>query len=157
MKYQSHPLRFVIPDINYQLICYFKNGEVKRFDFKPVMEKIPAFNALKENDLFYQARVDFGGLCVTFNEDLDISEETLYQRGIKYDQKKENKKVLKTIYDYCKKIRKEQGITQKQLSALTNIPQSGLARIESGNSNVSLSTLTNYLDPLGYKIEIIKK
>ncbi|MCQ2802063.1 MAG: DUF2442 domain-containing protein [Bacilli bacterium] len=157
MKYQSHPLRFVIPDLDYYLICYFKNGEIKKFDFKPIMEKYPEFLALKKNNLFNRARVDFGGLCVTFNEDLDISEETLYQNGVTFNIKKENEKILKNIYSYCKEIRKKQGITQKQLSAMSNIPQSGLARIESGASNVSLNTLTSYLNPLGYKIVIEKK
>lgn len=157
MKYISHPLLRVIPTYDYHLICQFKNGKVKIFDFNKVMERYPQFEKLKEDNLFFAAKVDLGGLCVTFNEDLDISEESLYQHGIPYDYKKENKKLTKDIYAYCKYIRKKEGITQKQLSNMTQIPQSGLARIESGHSNVSLSTLSAYLDPLGYKIEIVKR
>lgn len=157
MKYQSHPLKLVVPYSGLDLICYFKNGEVKKFNFKQVIDRYPEFKALEEGDLFYHAHVDLGGLCVSFNDELDISEETLYQKGIKFDVKKENEKLMKAIYSYCKHIRKESNITQNQLSCLSKIPQSGIARIESGNSDVQLGTLTSYLDPLGYKIEIVKK
>lgn len=157
MNYKSHPLKYVIPTSGLDLICHFKNGEVKKFNFKQVIEKYPEFEALNKNNLFFKAHIDLGGLCVTFNEDLDISEETLYQKGVKYDVKKENKMIMKKIYSYCKDLRKKSKYTQKQLSALTNIPQSGIARIESGTSDVQLGTLANYLDPLGYKIEIVKK
>lgn len=157
MKYQSHPLKYVIPCSGLDLICYFKNGEIKKYNFKQVIEKYPEFKALTKGNLFYRAHVDLGGLCVTFNDKLDISEETLYQNGVKFDVKKENKKLMKMVYSYCKDIRKKSKMTQKQLSLLTKIPQSGIARIESGFSDVQLSTLSSYLDPLGYKLEIVKK
>lgn len=157
MKYKSHPLAYVIPYSGLELICYFKNGEVKKFNFKQVIERYPEFKALEKGDLFFNAHVDLGGLCVTFNDKLDISEETLYQRGIKFDVKKENKKLMKDIYSACKAIRKKSNITQNELSILSKIPQSGIARIETGKSDVQLGTIANYLDPLGYKIAIIKK
>ena len=157
MKYQEHRLAYVIPQMNYEMICQFRNGECKIFDFKPIIEKYPQFKELMEGDTFYRAYVDLGGLCVTFNERLDISEETLYQKGRKFDRKKESKQFMKELYSSIKQIRIKSNVTQKQLSAITSIPQSGIARIESGNSNVQLDTLFNYLDPLGYKISIVKK
>lgn len=157
MKYQSHPLAYVIPVSNWEMICHFKNGKSKLFDFKPIMEKYPQFKALKKGDLFFRARVDLGGLCVTFNEDLDISEEALYQKGVEYDVKKENKKVMKTIYAFMKYCRKQEKVSQKNLSIISKIPQSGIARIESGKSDVQLGTLLNYLEPLGYTLDIKKK
>ena len=157
MKYQSHPLAFVVPYPGLDLICHFKNGEVKKFNFKEVIKRYPEFKALEKDELFFKAHVDLGGLCVTFNDKLDISEETLYQRGEKFDVKKENKKLMKLIYSSCKEIRKKSNITQKELAVLSKIPQSGIARIENGNSDVQLGTIANYLDPLGYKIAIVKK
>ena len=156
MKYQSHPLKYVIPTVGYDLICQFKNGEIKIFNMKPVFEKIPKFNNLKDGS-FFNAKVDLGGLCVTFTDELDLSEETLYQNGVIYDAAKEAAKLQKDLYLFCKKCRKAQKVTQKTLSNYTNIPQSGIARIESGKSDVHLSTLLNYLTTLGLKLTITKK
>ena len=157
MKYKSHPLKYVIPMVGYDLICHFKNGETKVFNMEPVFEKYPQFNVLKEGDLFFKAYVDLGGLCVTFNDELDLSEETLYQHGITYNPKKENKKIEKSLYNLMKQSRKETKITQKDMSEYTNIPQSGIARIESGKSDVRLSTILNYLGTLGLTLKIEKK
>ena len=157
MKYQSHPLAYVIPISDWEMICHFRNGKSKLFDFKPIMDKYPQFKALKKGDLFFRARVDLGGLCVTFNKDLDISEETLYQSGVDYDVKKENQKVMKTLYAFMKRCRKQEKVSQKNLSIVSKIPQSGIARIESGKSDVQLGTLLNYLEPLGYTLDIKKK
>ena len=157
MKYKSHPLKYVIPMVGYDLICHFKNGETKVFNMEPVFEKYPQFNVLKEGDLFFKAYVDLGGLCVTFNDELDLSEETLYQHGIVYNPKKENKKIEKSLYNLMKQSRKETKITQKDMSEYTNIPQSGIARIESGKSDVRLSTILNYLGTLGLTLKIEKR
>ena len=105
---------------------------------------------------FFNAHVDLRGPCVTFTDELDLSEETLYQHGVDYDSQKEAKNLEKELYMFCKKIRKEQRVTQKAMSAYTKIPQSGIARIESGKSNVRLSTLLNYLTTLGLKLTITK-
>lgn len=155
MKYQSHLLKNVVPMDGYNLLCVFKNGETKVFNMNLMFEKYPEFNVVKEGD-FFKAQVDLGGLCVTFNDELDISEETLYETGIKYDQKKEQKKIEKALYNLCKRCRKSKNVTQKEMSDYTKIPQSGIARIESGKSDVHLSTLVSYLAPLGLKLAICK-
>lgn len=155
MKYQSHPLKYVIPMLGYDLICRFKNGETKVFNMEPVFQKYPEFNKLKEGD-FYKAHVDLGGLCVTFNDELDLSEETLYQNGRKYDVAKENKIVEKRLYEFCKECRKHKKVTQKEVSDLTKIPQSGIARIETGTSDIHVSTLLAYLRSLGLHLAVCK-
>jgi len=157
MKYVSHPLKYITPLPDLKMICYFKDGTIKIFDFHKVIERYPQFKALENDEIFNNAYVDLGGLCITFNEDLDISEETLYQHGVVYNIKAENKKILKTVYNYCKEARKKSNITQKQLSMMSKIPQSGIARIESGNNDIQVGTLINYLAPLGYEIKIVKK
>ena len=156
MKYQSHPLKYVIPMFGYDLICCFKNGEMKIFNMKPVFDRYPEFLKLKEGDLFYKAHVDLGGLCVTFNDELDLSEETLYQHGRKFDVVEENKLLEKKIYDFCKHYRRKASVTQKDMSDRTNIPQSGIARIEAGKSDIHLSTLVAYLSSLGLSLAVCK-
>lgn len=156
MKYKSHLLKYVIPMLGYELICVFQNGEQKVFKMDPVFEKYPEFNKLKEGDLFFKAHVDLGGLCVTFNDELDLSEETLYQHGKKFDLVKENKILEKHLYDLCKRCRKTKKVTQKEVSEITSIPQSGVARIEAGKSDIHVSTLVAYLRSLGLHLAICK-
>jgi len=51
--------------------------------------------------------------------------------------------------------RKEKGITQKELEELTGINQSAIARVESGDSNPKISTLTKLLAPLGKRLAVV--
>ena len=51
--------------------------------------------------------------------------------------------------------RKEKGITQKELEELTGVKQSAIARVESGDSNPKISTLTKLLAPLGKRLAVV--
>ena len=66
-------------------------------------------------------------------------------------------KIIKDIYKLAKEARKNQRITQKQVSSFIDIPQSGIARIEKGETDVQLSTLLNYLSPLGLTLTVTSK
>lgn len=60
---------------DFQLLISFTNGEEKVFDMKPYLDK-GVFKALNEIDLFNQAHIAWG--TVVWNEDLDMSPDTLY-------------------------------------------------------------------------------
>ena len=51
-------------------------------------------------------------------------------------------------------IRREQGLSQKDLARKLRISQQLISRIEKGGENISLGTLTNISKALGKKIEI---
>lgn len=51
------------------------------------------------------------------------------------------------------KIRKSEGLSQRELSSMSNVPQSTIARIESG-SNTSIDTLTKIANAIGKKLVI---
>lgn len=51
--------------------------------------------------------------------------------------------------------RKEKGITQKELEEMTGIKQSAIARVERGDSNPKVSTLTRLLTPLGKRLAVV--
>ena len=65
----------VKPLKDFQLLISFTNGEEKLFDIKPYLDK-GVFKALKDINLFNQAHVAWG--TVVWNEDLDMSPDTLY-------------------------------------------------------------------------------
>ena len=50
----------------------------------------------------------------------------------------------------------EKNVTQKEVSDYTKIPQSGIARIEAGKSDIHLSTLVAYLSSLGLSLAVCK-
>lgn len=54
-------------------------------------------------------------------------------------------------------IRKAEGITQVQLSKLTQIGQDELSRIEHGKKNITLETFFKIINGLGYKVEYHKE
>ena len=62
----------------YVIEAEFKNGEVRRFDMKPYLS-YPAFAPLAEDGLFMKAHVVHG--AVAWNEEIDLSPDTLYLRG----------------------------------------------------------------------------
>ena len=51
--------------------------------------------------------------------------------------------------------RKEKGITQKELEEMAGIKQSAIARVERGDSNPKVSTLTRLLTPLGKRLAVV--
>ncbi|NCX96413.1 MAG: DUF2442 domain-containing protein [Chitinophagia bacterium] len=63
---------------SYILHLQFDNGEFKEVDMKPYLH-YPAFQPLKDKDLFMQAKAM--PAFVYWNEDIDISSATLYIDG----------------------------------------------------------------------------
>ncbi len=65
-----------LPD--YRLIAEFATGEHRLFDMKPYLI-YPAFAELSQPGLFMQAHV--AGGTVAWNDEIDLSPDTLYMRG----------------------------------------------------------------------------
>ncbi len=56
----------------------FATGEIRRFDMRPYLN-YPAFSALQERNLFMRAHIENG--VVVWNDEIDLSPDTLYLRG----------------------------------------------------------------------------
>jgi hypothetical protein len=68
----------VKPLSDYCLEAVFENGESRWFDMKPLLS-FPAFSALTEQNLFMKAHIAYG--TVVWNDEIDLSPDTLYLRG----------------------------------------------------------------------------
>lgn len=55
------------------------------------------------------------------------------------------------------KLRKEKGVTQKELAQITGNKQQVLSRIERMEMNPTIKVFNNILDALGYELQIVKK
>ena len=68
---------YALPD--YRVSVQFSEGVTKIYDLKPLLEKMPMFAALKENDAaFCSVSVDVGGYGIVWNDDLDLSCDELW-------------------------------------------------------------------------------
>lgn len=72
----------VVPLSNMQLLVFFENGVIKKFDVKPIIKDFPEFAVLKEPAMFQMVKVEPRGYGVSWNEDLDCSEGELWENGI---------------------------------------------------------------------------
>lgn len=72
-------VQHVEPQPDYTLILTFENGERKRFDMKPHLDK-GVFRLLRDENVFRSARVCFN--TVTWDGDIDFDPEALYEGGL---------------------------------------------------------------------------
>jgi transcriptional regulator with XRE-family HTH domain len=59
-----------------------------------------------------------------------------------------NKDILKIFGQNLKKIRTQKGLSQRQLSALCNVDNADISRMENGEMNVTLNTIAQLADAL---------
>jgi hypothetical protein len=76
-----HKVKSVIAINDYKLVVIFAEGITKIYDIKPLFTKFDMFNGLKENRLFYEVVVDVGGYGVSWNDDIDLSCDELFENG----------------------------------------------------------------------------
>ncbi|MBR5338136.1 MAG: DUF2442 domain-containing protein [Lachnospiraceae bacterium] len=70
----------VIPD--YRLSVQFAEGVTKIYDLKPLFDKWPVFNNLRnDKTLLYSVEVDKGGYGVIWNDEIDLSCDELFETG----------------------------------------------------------------------------
>lgn len=67
-----------------------------------------------------------------------------------WDVQAAERKIMRQIVS----IRVEEGITQQELAARCGMKPANLCRLENGNGNPSVATLTKIADGLGRKLEI---
>lgn len=71
-----------VPLHDMQVLVFFEDGKIKKFDVKSLLKDYPEFEALKNPDIFDLLRVEPGGYGISWNEDLDCSEGELYENGV---------------------------------------------------------------------------
>lgn len=76
-----HKIKDVSSLPEYRLSVQFSEGCTKIYDMKPLFEQIPAFQALKNPELFSDVEVDVGGHGIVWNDDLDLSCDELWENG----------------------------------------------------------------------------
>lgn len=146
-----HKLKTLATLDDYILLAGFKDGEWRKFDLKPLMEKYPPFRQLKDETLYRKARIDVGGFGIVWNDEVDLSAEGVYIGGEKVDKAE----YLSAKADFAKilaEARRNSGLSQNDLARLSGVAQSTITRIEKGEMDPSISTVEKLLSPLGMSI-----
>lgn len=78
-----YKVKKVKPLNNYNLLVIFENGEVKKYNVKPLIDKWLVFKDLETIDgLFKQVKIDVGGYGISWNDNIDLSSDELYHKGL---------------------------------------------------------------------------
>ena len=77
-----HKVKSVTPENDLKLLVQFSEGTTKRYDVRPLLDKWPVFRA-RENtpELFQCVHVDAGGYGVSWNDDIDLACDELWENG----------------------------------------------------------------------------
>lgn len=77
-----HKIKRVSALPGFRLSVLFQTGETKVYDVSPLVDRIPAFGALRDRPkLFENVCVDVGGCGVVWDDDLDLSCDELWENG----------------------------------------------------------------------------
>ena len=125
---------------------------MKRYDILSLADKFPQLNALKDRDLFLKGSL-IGWSGVQWNDDLDISSETVYECGINVTNEYDD--VENVVIGYkIKQRRIGMKLSQEELADKVGIDQSDLSKIEKGIANPSVKMLARIVSGLSAKISI---
>ena len=149
----THKIVSVKPMENFVLLVGFQNGIEKTYNMRTLYPVFPQFEVFENDvDLFNQVEVDMGGYGVSWNDDLDLDANDIWEDGIEVGKKEMD--IVSLLAENLTKAREITGMTQKQLSESTGIYQADISKIERGLANPSLSTLKRLADGMGLKLRI---
>lgn len=149
----THKIISVKPMENCILLIEFLNGIEKTYDVKFLYSIFPQFKVFEtDKKLFNQVQVDAGGYGISWNDDLDLDAEDIWEDGIEVGKKKVD--IVAELAENLTKAREIANITQKQLSEVTGIHQADISKIERGLANPSLSTLKRLAKGMGMELQL---
>ena len=155
----THRIISVKPMDNMMLSVVFQNGIEKTYDISSLYDVFPQFRVLeKEKYLFEEVQVDVGGYGISWNDELDIDANSIWEEGTETGVRQEIDE-MHLLADSLIRSREMVGLTQKQLSDKVGIYQADISKIERGLANPSVSTLKRLADGLDaeLRIEFVQK
>ncbi len=138
----------------YKILAVFQNGMEKMYDVCQLFYTIPQFESIKvELGLFEQVRVDVGGYGVSWNDELDLSAEEIWENGVATGETYELD-IKISVGEKLTRAREVAGMKQMELAETTGMHQGDISKIERGLANPSLLTLKRLADGMGMRLNI---
>lgn len=149
----THRIKSVKPLKDLKLSVLFQNGVEKEYDIHNLYSVFPQFKEFETNsNLFNQVQVDAGGYGISWNDNLDLDAEDIWENGNEVCV--HDVDVVFLLADSLTKMRDKVGMTQKQLAETTGIYQADISKIERGLANPSISTLKRLADGMGVGLKL---
>lgn len=77
-----HKIISIAPLPDFKLLAHFSDGTAKEYDAKPLIQSMSAFEALERvTGLFEQVVVDQGGYGISWNDDIDLDSNEIWEHG----------------------------------------------------------------------------
>ena len=129
-------------------------GQIVQYDVKSLFLVFPQFQMLEDNqELFKNVKVDQGGYGISWNDELDLDAETIWEDGILIEMQIPSD--INHLLAYKLTLERERAnMTQKELAEKTGIYQADISKLERGIGNPSVSTLKRLADGLGLDLQI---
>lgn len=77
-----HKLGEIVVKDNFIIVAKFQNGITKKYDMSKLMKQFEVFKQLNDINLFKNVKVDKGGHGISWNENIDLSSEEIWNNGI---------------------------------------------------------------------------
>ena len=146
-------IKSVKPLENLKLSAVFQDGTEKEYNVGALTSVFPQFKEFEANpELFAQVKVDVGGYGVSWNDELDLSADEIWECGITVGKKEVG--LANMVAERLVSARDSVGMTQCCLAEETGIYQADISKIERGLANPSLLTLQRLADGMGMEIVI---
>ena len=150
----THRIQGVEAKDDYIIEAVFFDGQIVQYDVKPLFVAFPVFRIFEEDHgLFRSVKVDQGGYGVSWNDELDLDAETIWEDGVLIEKHTETD-VNHLLAYHLLLARRNAQMTQKELAESTGIYQADISKIERAIGNPSLSTLSRLAEGLGMELRI---
>lgn len=147
-----HKVVAAYPLEDMRLLVWFVGGESKTYDVAPLARSVSAFEALADPVLFSQVKVDAGGYGISWNDDIDLAGNELFDNGSPIDVTDcEKARLLEDIA----RSRRESGLSQGLLEEASGVRQPVIARLELGSVSPQIDTVLRILGPLGKTLQVV--
>jgi DNA-binding XRE family transcriptional regulator len=147
-----HKIYGVKPLPDTTLLVWFADGEIRQYDVKSLMTKWKPFAALDDEQLFRLVKIDAGGYGISWNDDIDLACNELWENGVSVDLVKMQRDQL---IEHLSEARRQAGMSQKYLEETSGVKQPVIARLECGDTNPQLETILRILLPLGKTLGVV--
>lgn len=142
----------VQPFAKTKLIVWFVDGEARLFDSAPLIRKNREYAALKDEDMFYAAKLAAEGYGISWGDELDLGCKEIYEGSVQISVVgAESNRVISEVVI----ARHAKGLSQAKLASAAGVKQPVVARLETGVNSPRLDTLLKILTPLGKTLQIV--
>lgn len=150
----THKIKSVYPLENYVILAVFRNGIEKKYDMRCLFPVFPQFKDFENvPGLFERVKVDAGGYGISWNDDLDLDAEDIWENGVETGNVQVSD-IADILAENLIRARDHMGMTQKQLAEKTGIYQADISKIERGIANPSLNTLKRLAEGMDMTLKL---